>query len=146
MGSSDLLRVVFNEVVFLAIVCFCMLVLIFLCAGVPSVASAFVVPMATGMTLMLCLLTFRNLRPQAKYVIWPRIDQKSCFKSMVTAGILSKYDFKLTSKPLISICCDTRFSWGLAMFPLTSGQCTPYVEWSCNSSVVPCTTESENNA
>lgn len=55
--------------------------------GVPSVASAFVVPMATGMTLMLCLLTFRNLRPQAKYVIWPRIDQKSCFKSMVTAGL-----------------------------------------------------------
>ncbi|XP_049742384.1 O-phosphoseryl-tRNA(Sec) selenium transferase isoform X2 [Loxodonta africana] len=25
-------------------------------------------------------------RPKAKYIIWPRIDQKSCFKSMITAG------------------------------------------------------------
>lgn len=55
--------------------------------GVPSVSSAFVVPMATGMSLMLCMLTFRNLRPRAKFVIWPRIDQKSCFKSIITAGL-----------------------------------------------------------
>ena len=55
-------------------------------AGVSSVASAFVVPMATGMTLTLAMLTFRKSRPQAKYVIWPRIDQKSCFKSIITSG------------------------------------------------------------
>ena len=42
--------------------------------------------MATGMTLMLCLLTFRQRRPDSRYVLWPRIDQKSCFKSMITAG------------------------------------------------------------
>ncbi|XP_052055306.1 O-phosphoseryl-tRNA(Sec) selenium transferase isoform X2 [Apodemus sylvaticus] len=55
-------------------------------AGVHSVASCFVVPMATGMSLTLCFLTLRHKRPKAKYIIWPRIDQKSCFKSMVTAG------------------------------------------------------------
>ncbi|XP_038174422.1 O-phosphoseryl-tRNA(Sec) selenium transferase isoform X2 [Arvicola amphibius] len=55
-------------------------------AGVHSVANCFVVPMATGMSLTLCFLTLRHKRPKAKYIIWPRIDQKSCFKSMVTAG------------------------------------------------------------
>jgi len=55
-------------------------------AGVQAVTSAFVVPMATGMTLMLCMLAFKNMRPKAQYVLWPRIDQKSCFKCIVTAG------------------------------------------------------------
>ncbi|XP_047460686.1 O-phosphoseryl-tRNA(Sec) selenium transferase isoform X2 [Mugil cephalus] len=55
-------------------------------AGVRSVASCFVVPMATGMSLTLCFLTLRHRRPRARYIIWPRIDQKSCFKSMITAG------------------------------------------------------------
>lgn len=55
-------------------------------AGVKAVVSAFVVPMATGMTLMLCMLAFKSMRPEARYVLWPRIDQKSCFKSIVTAG------------------------------------------------------------
>jgi len=54
--------------------------------GVQAVNSAFVVPMATGMTLMLCMLAFKSMRPEARYVLWPRIDQKSCFKSIVTAG------------------------------------------------------------
>ena len=51
-----------------------------------SVASCFVVPMATGMALVLCMSAVRLQRPGAKYVLWPRIDQKSCFKSMITAG------------------------------------------------------------
>ncbi|XP_045737336.1 O-phosphoseryl-tRNA(Sec) selenium transferase isoform X1 [Mirounga angustirostris] len=55
-------------------------------AGVPTVTNCFVVPMATGMSLTLCFLTLRHKRPKAKYIIWPRIDQKSCFKSMITAG------------------------------------------------------------
>ncbi|XP_030047106.1 O-phosphoseryl-tRNA(Sec) selenium transferase [Microcaecilia unicolor] len=55
-------------------------------AGVRAVASCFVVPMATGMSLTLCFLTLRHKRPKAKFIIWPRIDQKSCFKSMITAG------------------------------------------------------------
>ncbi|XP_053716416.1 O-phosphoseryl-tRNA(Sec) selenium transferase isoform X3 [Synchiropus splendidus] len=55
-------------------------------SGARSVASCFVVPMATGMSLTLCFLTLRLLRPNARYIIWPRIDQKSCFKAMITAG------------------------------------------------------------
>ncbi|KAJ8007793.1 hypothetical protein DPEC_G00097880 [Dallia pectoralis] len=55
-------------------------------SGVRSVASCFVVPMATGMSLTLCFLTLRHKRPKASYIIWPRIDQKSCFKAMITAG------------------------------------------------------------
>nr|XP_012327836.1 O-phosphoseryl-tRNA(Sec) selenium transferase isoform X2 [Aotus nancymaae] len=55
-------------------------------AGVHTIANCFVVPMATGMSLTLCFLTLRHKRPKAKYIIWPRIDQKSCFKSMITAG------------------------------------------------------------
>ncbi|KAK8387160.1 hypothetical protein O3P69_018073 [Scylla paramamosain] len=43
-------------------------------------------PMATGMTVMMTLLSLRESRPQAKYVLWPRIDQKSCLKAIVTAG------------------------------------------------------------
>lgn len=54
--------------------------------GVQKVASCFVVPMATGMSLTLCFLTLRHRRPKARYIIWPRIDQKSCFKAMITAG------------------------------------------------------------
>lgn len=54
--------------------------------GVRSASSCFVCPMATGMSLTLCFLTLRHRRPEARYILWPRIDQKSCFKSMVTAG------------------------------------------------------------
>lgn len=54
--------------------------------GVRSAASCFVVPMATGMSLTLCFLTLRHRRPKARYIVWPRIDQKSCFKAMITAG------------------------------------------------------------
>jgi len=56
-------------------------------AGVGSVKDCFLVPMATGMSLTLCMLTIKKNRPDAKYVIWSRIDQKSCFKSILTAGL-----------------------------------------------------------
>lgn len=55
--------------------------------------NCFVVPMATGMSLTLCFLTLRHKRPKAKYIIWPRIDQKSCFKSMITAGNRGTTDY-----------------------------------------------------
>jgi O-phospho-L-seryl-tRNASec:L-selenocysteinyl-tRNA synthase len=45
-----------------------------------------VVPLATGMTLCLTMLSLKRANPQGKYVIWPRIDQKSCFKCILTAG------------------------------------------------------------
>jgi O-phospho-L-seryl-tRNASec:L-selenocysteinyl-tRNA synthase len=43
-------------------------------------------PVATGMALMMVFLTLRMKRPSARYIIWPRIDQKSCFKSILSAG------------------------------------------------------------
>jgi O-phospho-L-seryl-tRNASec:L-selenocysteinyl-tRNA synthase len=45
-----------------------------------------VAPLATGMSLTLIFLTLRQEKPKAKYIIWSRIDQKSCFKSITTAG------------------------------------------------------------
>ncbi|XP_076166175.1 sec synthetase isoform X2 [Ptiloglossa arizonensis] len=55
--------------------------------GVKSIAGCFLSPMATGMSLVLCMLTFKQDRPRAKYVLWSRIDQKSSFKSIFTAGL-----------------------------------------------------------
>lgn len=55
--------------------------------GVRSCKRALLVPLATGMSVMLTLLTLKAKRPNAKYVLWSRIDQKSCFKSIITAGL-----------------------------------------------------------
>jgi O-phospho-L-seryl-tRNASec:L-selenocysteinyl-tRNA synthase len=65
-------------------------------AGFQKPATALVLPLATGMTLAMCLLTLRSKVAAAadsdaaapKYVIWSRIDQKSCFKSIITAGLI----------------------------------------------------------
>lgn len=43
--------------------------------------------MATGMSLALCLSTIQKTRPNATYVLWSRIDQKSCFKSILVANL-----------------------------------------------------------
>lgn len=43
--------------------------------------------MATGMSLMLCLLTMKSQRPSSKYVLWSRIDQKSCLKCITSANL-----------------------------------------------------------
>lgn len=56
-------------------------------SGILRVEEAMVVPMATGMTLALCLLTWKATKPAAKYVIWPRIDQKSCLKCIQLTGL-----------------------------------------------------------
>uniref|UniRef100_W8C5B1 O-phosphoseryl-tRNA(Sec) selenium transferase n=1 Tax=Ceratitis capitata TaxID=7213 RepID=W8C5B1_CERCA len=55
--------------------------------GIRSCRACFLAPLATGMSLMLCLLTLRQQKPLAQYVVWSRIDQKSCFKSIITAGL-----------------------------------------------------------
>ncbi|OXA45630.1 O-phosphoseryl-tRNA(Sec) selenium transferase [Folsomia candida] len=52
-----------------------------------KVVDAMVVPMATGMTISLCLQTMKEARPNAKWVIWLRIDQKSCLKAIQSAGL-----------------------------------------------------------
>ncbi|ETN81726.1 putative O-phosphoseryl-tRNA(Sec) selenium transferase [Necator americanus] len=38
------------------------------------------------MALSLCMGSWRKLRPKAKYVLWCRVDQKSCFKAILHAG------------------------------------------------------------
>jgi O-phospho-L-seryl-tRNASec:L-selenocysteinyl-tRNA synthase len=52
-----------------------------------SSAGCLLMPLATGMTLSVCMQALRVSNPTAKYVVWPRIDQKSCFKSILTAGL-----------------------------------------------------------
>ncbi|ETN24258.1 O-phosphoseryl-tRNA(Sec) selenium transferase, variant [Phytophthora nicotianae INRA-310] len=56
-------------------------------AGMRAVQAALVLPVATGMSLMLVLLQLKVSKPNARYVVWPRIDQKSCFKSILAAGL-----------------------------------------------------------
>ncbi|XP_070492038.1 O-phosphoseryl-tRNA(Sec) selenium transferase [Chironomus tepperi] len=55
--------------------------------GVRSAKKCMLFPMATGMTMMLSLLTFKSQRPVANIVLWSRIDQKSCFKCILTANL-----------------------------------------------------------
>lgn len=57
-------------------------------AGVTSCRKALLVPMATGMAVMMTLLALKAERPQARYVLWSRIDQQSCFKSVCSAGLI----------------------------------------------------------
>ncbi len=52
-----------------------------------SAKDAFVAPVATGMGVALCLMALKRMRPGSKYVIWSRVDQKSCFKAILTAGL-----------------------------------------------------------
>ena len=54
--------------------------------GARRTKSCVLLPVATSMGLTLCMLSLRQLRPTAKYIIWSRIDQKSSFKSILAAG------------------------------------------------------------
>jgi O-phospho-L-seryl-tRNASec:L-selenocysteinyl-tRNA synthase len=57
-------------------------------AGYSELKACVVLPAATGVALMLALLALRPVRPRdARFVIWPRIDQKTCFKSLLSAGL-----------------------------------------------------------
>ena len=54
--------------------------------GMTFVKDLLILPFATGMAMTLSFLTLRLLKPKAKYIIWSRIDQKTCFKCMITSG------------------------------------------------------------
>ncbi len=56
-------------------------------SGFTTLKKCIVVPLATGMTLSLCMQTLRAKRPHSSIVLWCRIDQKSCFKSIIAAGL-----------------------------------------------------------
>ena len=47
-----------------------------------------IIPSATGIAITLTLLTLKKEKPEAKYVLMPRIDQKTCLKSIITAGLI----------------------------------------------------------
>lgn len=55
-------------------------------AGLKSIKSALVVPVATGMAMTLAFLALRTLKPRATKIVLSRIDQKSCIKSIQAAG------------------------------------------------------------
>jgi O-phospho-L-seryl-tRNASec:L-selenocysteinyl-tRNA synthase len=58
-------------------------------AGFARCESALVVPMATGMSIALVLRSVAASRPPAaKYVIWPRIDQRTSLKCIEAAGFV----------------------------------------------------------
>jgi O-phospho-L-seryl-tRNASec:L-selenocysteinyl-tRNA synthase len=56
-------------------------------AGAEYTKRSLVVPMATGMSIALVLLSMSQpMKTKPRYVIWLRIDQKSVLKSIQTAG------------------------------------------------------------
>ena len=77
--------------------------------------ASIVVPMATGLSISLCLQTIRKSRKDAKYVIWPRIDQKSCFKSIGCAGDKVENEFPTLISQGESIHCVCLFSYLLSL-------------------------------
>ena len=57
--------------------------------GLSATQVAVVAPMATGYSITLLLQTVKRQRPQqARYVVIPRIDQKTCVKCIVAAGLV----------------------------------------------------------
>ncbi len=57
-------------------------------AGLKTGLKSLVLPLATGMSLTMCFIALKAQKKNAKYIIWPRIDQKSCYKSISTAGLI----------------------------------------------------------
>lgn len=55
-------------------------------AGLEDVGKALTIPVATGMALVLALMALRERNPDATYVVWSRIDQKTCIKCISAAG------------------------------------------------------------
>jgi O-phospho-L-seryl-tRNASec:L-selenocysteinyl-tRNA synthase len=56
--------------------------------GITKTEGCLVLPLATGMSISLVLQTIKTgMRKEgAKYIVWPRMDQKSCFKAILTSG------------------------------------------------------------
>ena len=56
-------------------------------SGITCAEKCLILPLATGMSITMSLLALRAQDPDANFVIWSRIDQKSCFKAITTAGL-----------------------------------------------------------
>eukprot|EP00741_Cyanophora_paradoxa_P001651 tig00000498_g1602.t1 len=55
--------------------------------GFVDAASVLVLPLATGMAITMALLALRQQRKAGRVVVWSRVDQKSCVKSIAAAGL-----------------------------------------------------------
>lgn len=55
--------------------------------GITEAKDCIVLPLATGMSLSMALLSLHLEHPKAKYVIWFRVDQKTCLKSILNTGM-----------------------------------------------------------
>mmetsp|Transcript_27569 Transcript_27569/g.70228 ORF Transcript_27569/g.70228 Transcript_27569/m.70228 type:complete len:506 (-) Transcript_27569:1835-3352(-) len=57
-------------------------------AGLQDLGAVTVLPLATGMAMTLTLLAIKASRPaSARYVLWSRVDQKTCLKAITAAGL-----------------------------------------------------------
>ncbi len=72
--------------------------------GLHAIKDVALFPMATGMTLTLLLMSMRASKPGAEFVVFSRIDQKTCLKCIVTAGLKPiVVDMKETAGAVTSI-------------------------------------------
>ena len=55
--------------------------------GLSCINDVIVLPFATGMAITLTLSAMKNEKPDLEYVIWPRIDQKTCLKAITCANL-----------------------------------------------------------
>ena len=55
--------------------------------GLHFINDVLLLPFATGMSITLSLLALKSLKPDSEYVVWPRIDQKTCLKAILTANL-----------------------------------------------------------
>ena len=55
--------------------------------GITEAKDCIVLPLATGMSISMCLLSLHLQNPKAKYVVWFRVDQKTCLKSILNTGL-----------------------------------------------------------
>ena len=51
--------------------------------GMTFIKDIIILPFATGMAMTISFLTLRILKPKAKFIIWSRIDQKTCLKCII---------------------------------------------------------------
>ena len=52
-----------------------------------AAAHGVLLPLCTGMSMSLVLSSLREAHPGKRIVLWSRIDQKSCFKAVTSAGL-----------------------------------------------------------
>lgn len=61
-----------------------------------SVKNCLLLPVCTGMALNLSFMAIKKERSDSKVIIWARIDQASCYKSMLIGGVFEVCVVELT--------------------------------------------------